>query len=372
MKKKLISLLFALILTVGVFPGVTAGAENSADFILPFYTKQLSERQLEEYIDIRNAVLNGKSSYTFSETIRTQAEANKIIANAQIYLQLLLFYDTYTFNLEDFTQVNVNSGGGQQLKLKFDYYYTQKSFKTIITRLNEAWDEVSEALADMTGDVAKIKYIHDYIAEKADYDLNSKNNDLAYGALYLGKAKCDGYAYAFQYLAEKAGYEVTVALDDGTESEPGHAWNKIKVGKSWYNIDITNNDYTDDTGFVFYDYFMLADSEYKAADEWDDPYIKEVKAANKKNSYHEMYKLTADTAEEALAAINAVVKTKKNSDSKYLVTYQLTSKEEFKRLEDFFTNKKSELRKSLGVSNSADLEWYFADDVLNVNLIVSN
>jgi hypothetical protein len=371
MKKKLLSLLFCAILAVIVFPAISYAAEET-EYPLPYYaTTNLNETELSEYKEIREAVITGKSSYTFSEAVRTQAAADKIIARAQIYIQLLLYYDTYTFNLEDFEQENIKvTNNGFKLKLNFEYYLTQKSFKTALSRLDAAWEKVSKQFDSETSELTKVKYINDYICTKADYDLDAKYNYMAYGALYTGKAKCDGYARAFQFLAEKAGLKVVIALDDGTEEDPGHAWNKIKVGKSWYNIDVTNNDNTHDTGYILYDYFMLADSEYTAADEWDDPYIKEVKATNTKNSYYEMYKLTADTAEDALSKMTAISKTKTKEDTPFYMSYHITSNKEYKRLENFFDDNKNQLRETLGINFSIRIEWIFVETTQNIHVII--
>lgn len=129
-------------------------------------------------------------------------------------------------------------------------------------------DEIVRTL-DLNGsgvsDLEKIKRIHDYLINNAQYAVNSTHPNVytAYGALIEGKAVCAGYSKAFQQIAHKAGLEtvyVSGIADNGGGYE-SHAWNKVKLDGDWYNIDVTWDDPVSSKPMLTYDYFLKADRE---------------------------------------------------------------------------------------------------------------
>ena len=85
----------------------------------------------------------------------------------------------------------------------------------------------------------KITKIHDYICNHVDYAYNSKEEQIytAYGALCTGKAVCQGYAVLFYRLCKEAGLSVRVI--SGTGNGGPHAWNIVRIGSKYYNVDCT-------------------------------------------------------------------------------------------------------------------------------------
>lgn len=85
----------------------------------------------------------------------------------------------------------------------------------------------------------KITKIHDYICNHVDYEYNSKEEQIytAYGALCTGKAVCQGYAVLFYRLCKEAG--LSVRIISGTGNGGRHAWNIVRIGSKYYNMDCT-------------------------------------------------------------------------------------------------------------------------------------
>lgn len=85
----------------------------------------------------------------------------------------------------------------------------------------------------------KITKIHDYICNHVDYAYNSTEEQIytAYGALCTGKAVCQGYAVLFYRLCKEAGLSVRVI--SGTGNGGPHAWNIVRIGSKYYNVDCT-------------------------------------------------------------------------------------------------------------------------------------
>lgn len=89
------------------------------------------------------------------------------------------------------------------------------------------------------GEAKKITKIHDYICNHVDYEYNSKEEQIytAYGALCTGKAVCQGYAVLFYRLCKEAG--LSVRIISGTGNGGPHAWNIVRIGSKYYNVDCT-------------------------------------------------------------------------------------------------------------------------------------
>ena len=85
----------------------------------------------------------------------------------------------------------------------------------------------------------KITKIHDYICNHVDYEYNSKEEQIytAYGALCTGKAVCQGYAVLFYRLCKEA--VLSVRIISGTGNGGPHAWNIVRIGSKYYNVDCT-------------------------------------------------------------------------------------------------------------------------------------
>lgn len=119
---------------------------------------------------------------------------------------------------------------------------------------------VNSLIKPHMSDYERVKALHDYVALNTLYDDNAdlfSCSHLAEGALYHGLAVCDGYAAALKMLLNAAGFESLVVYGD-TPSDI-HAWNQVKIGGKWFNVDVTLAS-TMGKGSVFYGYFCAPDS----------------------------------------------------------------------------------------------------------------
>ena len=88
--------------------------------------------------------------------------------------------------------------------------------------------------------------LHDRLAAQVMYDGSAANAHDAYGALVDGKAVCEGYAKAFQYLLQKAGMQSFLITGSSTNpvsgTAEGHAWNVVRVAGEYYHVDTVWDD----------------------------------------------------------------------------------------------------------------------------------
>lgn len=112
----------------------------------------------------------------------------------------------------------------------------------------------------------KLKVFYDYIVLNNNFVLESAGyNTTIYGAFTDSEdLQCAGYAKSMQYLCDLAG--ITSMVVTGTNKDGGsHAWNVVKCGDGYYNLDTTwgdpINDYDED--YIQYEFFLVPDSWIK-------------------------------------------------------------------------------------------------------------
>jgi len=153
-----------------------------------------------------------------------------------------------------------------ELTLSNSFGLSDADVKTEITAFNEKCGEIVKGLygdgelkADMT-DKDKALVLYRYMAYHMKYD-NSCRYYNGYDAAVLGTAVCQGYTSMYNCLCNLAG--VRMECMTGKINGDGHAWSRIEVGGSYYNVDCTWGDpvpdrlnYCDETFFWVSDSFL--------------------------------------------------------------------------------------------------------------------
>lgn len=103
--------------------------------------------------------------------------------------------------------------------------------------------------------------IHDTLADGVRYDYGAGGDSgNLYGALVSGLAYCDGYARAFQYLAERSGLPCAY-LTGRSERGVDHAWNAVRLDGVWHYVDATWDRPMRKNDRVYHDYFLICGEE---------------------------------------------------------------------------------------------------------------
>ena len=108
---------------------------------------------------------------------------------------------------------------------------------------------------NLGSDFERERYVHDALAQRVEYDLNSRMNQSAYSGMVTARTVCAGYARAFQYLMQQLGIPCYYCTGFAGED---HAWNIVRLDGEYYNVDVT----WDDTAELTHDYFNKTDAEY--------------------------------------------------------------------------------------------------------------
>ena len=171
-----------------------------------------------------------------------------------------------------------------------------------LDRQKEKLDEAVKKVAKGTlnnDDYSLARYINDYLVDNCRYITGEDREyaSTAYGCLVEGEANCEGYAKAFDLLAAELGLK-SVLITGETDTGENHAWNQVKVGVNWYNIDVTWAD-TDVTGETRKMYFLCDDSTFERTHFADNTLFDPFPCGNEDDNYYVKNGLYADSAERA-------------------------------------------------------------------------
>ena len=136
--------------------------------------------------------------------------------------------------------------------------YPIENYEEKVKQREELANEVLSKIPENTSDIEKIRYIHDYLIDHITYDGNVlTGTSSSFTSLLEGRALCEGYAGAFEYLAKKLGFDAIKISGKVGINKEDHAWNMVKINDNWYHIDCT----WDDDPSNRYTYFLLSDEE---------------------------------------------------------------------------------------------------------------
>lgn len=128
------------------------------------------------------------------------------------------------------------------------------------TEMEMAADEILADAEYETREIDKLLAIHDRIAENCSYE-DGRFSSEAYGCLVEGKAKCEGYAKAFLYVARRAGLNVMNVTGTDSRGE-NHVWNIAEADGYYYQIDITWDDDQRYEGRTAHACFGVSDADF--------------------------------------------------------------------------------------------------------------
>ena len=119
-------------------------------------------------------------------------------------------------------------------------------------------------------DSEKIKWAHDYLANKNSYDEEGTQTGKgdgfsAYGAIVKDKAVCQGYAEAMSLFLDRFNIP-NILVSSNT-----HVWNLVYVNGKWKHLDVTWDDPIVINGgsVVLYDYYLINNATLTSLDEND-------------------------------------------------------------------------------------------------------
>lgn len=232
---------------------VLSGFDNS-NALLFVYDKIASSMD-----DINNIIEDG-TDYKIEIDI---SEDGYAVTPAELKTVIDVYTRDYTghfwFNKRYGYSGYLNSENTEIITKIYMYCYADRE-KTALAK--QKYDSAADKLiARITSEMPEFErelILHDRLAGHIAYEDGDYVHD-AYGALVNGKAVCDGYTKAFQYLLQKVGIQSFMAT--GTGNGGKHAWNIVRIDGKYYNVDLTWDDVKSD---IIYTYFNITDEEIKS------------------------------------------------------------------------------------------------------------
>ena len=153
------------------------------------------------------------------------------------------------------------SYGSSGTQITPSYTYSIKECEEIEKRIKSKFEKVFARVINSKDEFAKVLMVHDYICTTIRYDKDADTSFNILGPFFTGHSACQGISmmakYLFDYIGVKSMFIYGTA--DGEGHSDGHAWNKVRIGDKWYNIDITFD--LPQRGCMQYGYFNITDKE---------------------------------------------------------------------------------------------------------------
>ncbi len=262
--------ILAIILTVGVLAGSVAANGTQA---LAAEQKAAGLKELAEVVHDNGMQRKSEFSVDFSGT---EEEWNYLFGDMLFfYYDMIMLDNAATSDDSDYLVGNINFAK-EYLKANLDetglsgeLIFTPTYFETA-EETEYVNTHTKEILADLgtsqMSDYSKVKAIHDFVCALITYTDDVDNASSAYSAYARGEGLCNSYALCMYKLLVEAGvpcHWIGGSAGTGRDSA-GHAWNIVKLGDKWYNLDATWDDADDDN--ISYDYFLKGSTDFDEAD----------------------------------------------------------------------------------------------------------
>lgn len=220
------------------------GIINKKDFIdFVYYAINSGSDYLERYID--------RDYTSYSNDI------NRLTSNdGEEFKDVISILNNFVHPYNSSNNIKLTYGGDYKIGISLNKAYTDKE----IEEINKVVDKViSEKITNSTPTREKIKIIHDFIIDNAEYDklkYNNKNDatyksNTAYGVLIQGYGTCNGYADAMAIFLDK------LNIINYKISNDEHIWNLVYLDGKWYHLDLTWDDPISETNINRDTYFLI-------------------------------------------------------------------------------------------------------------------
>lgn len=214
--KKVLSLLFVLVIIAGIFAGCTDKSAAKAGFELSIvydaHYSQIESGAIDVYDQLCRAVIDGDTSVEVNNDLYDDASR--------------LFY--VSFPLSNLVKsMNLNSDGS----IRITYTETVSQHKQLVS---EFTDKVYSALSDCgypdTQGNELLLNIYSYVSENIKQNLEYST---AYDAFILGEGSSSAYEAMFRYLVQQAGFSASRVY--GVAHDGTHFMTEVELdGESYY------------------------------------------------------------------------------------------------------------------------------------------
>lgn len=206
------------------------------------FVKKLSDEMLLPFAEMYKAVINCERSVRFQKPVHTETLDK---------LMLLLNYECpeLIHVKGDYSTIYADEQEQMVSTVSFYYNMSPQDYKTNLEK-TEAYLSTLQKTLEGKSDYEKEKAVYDMIFRQCVYDETSENAGSVYGALLEHRARCEGISKAFMWCMRRLGLECITVVGEPTWTTNAlfvnHSWNLVKLGKSWYHVDLTSDNLQSD------------------------------------------------------------------------------------------------------------------------------
>lgn len=263
------------------------GYVNAKDalFVLRYAAGMISD-ETPEKPDSESILDNYKAKWAYSTLSDKQKKAYEIILEGALKNSAAISLYDLNITPRDLTSafwacdydnpklLNIDNGyeytysGSRIYSIKVIYCKNAQQTAAALKNVAEKTADVIAQAKNLPSDYERVKLFHDWIINRTVYTssghISISETD---GPILYGKALCEGYSRAFEYLCQSVGIEC-VCVSGTARSSTGsgkHMWNMVKLDGKWYHIDVTWDDPITTSGkqVLEYNYFLLSDLQIK-------------------------------------------------------------------------------------------------------------
>lgn len=204
-----------------------------------------SQQEQEIYRVVSQAVSAGEKTVDIqlSKPIQNQERFIELCSKA-VYQVRRDYPESFLSNHTDFIYYYGENG---YYRVTYTFRYLNLTAEQKQEMIDEVERIVAEGKQQTDSTVELLRYFQETLCKRVEYDMQAAKSDSehypksyhAYGALMEGKAVCQGYAFAFKMLCDKA--QIPCWVVTGQYNEP-HAWNYVYLDGEYYQVDVTLDD----------------------------------------------------------------------------------------------------------------------------------
>ena len=255
--RRIAALLVAVLLLIPLFsPFGTFGGEKTEEVSVPALQSGSPESGLvtesDAYLYLLEKILECKTEISVTDFHLDEVKLGEIFS-------MLFYSEAELFFLDGRYSFTRYAGSSEIRTIRPVYPDNVGEIPAMLDEFHELTDAILAKVDPEMNEWEKVAFIHDYLALHYDYDHDLLIYD-AYNMLKEGIGVCQAYSLLTRYLLKKLGIECECVSCE----ELNHEWNIVKIGGSWYHMDVTWDD-RDDKGFygqVSHEFFLASDTYF--------------------------------------------------------------------------------------------------------------
>ncbi len=251
--KIIISLILVLIISAAVVPASTS-AKTSGGIIYPFISDVKTY-----YSEVEQYIASQLKQQKTQIDISVYGVSTKDII--YIYRSIMFDYPEIFYVNSAYIPYQYDKSTDTVAILKPQYIFDTGKIPSYINKFNNAANKLISGIDSSYSDFQKALVLHDRIALNCKYKEENLKSFTAYNVIVAGKGICEGYCRAYSYLLSLVGVDSKCLNNEAKQ----HCWSLVKLGGSWYHVDVTSDDPMPDTpGYVRHKFFLISDSKLKS------------------------------------------------------------------------------------------------------------